>query len=88
MRKLSLVGQDVSGFVDCSDVIPESERVWANKVGKDGLRRRDDGSDEPDSGPHLPAGKTMDDIEHTCPDPFPVLTAQPGLVTSVNPAEP
>lgn len=63
MRKLSLVGQDVSGFVDCSDVIPE--RIWANKVGKDEWRRRGDSSDEPDSGPHLPAGKTMDDIEHT-----------------------
>ena len=65
MRKLSLVGHDELGFIDCSDVIPEPERVWVDKLRKDGLRRRGDNSDEPDPGPYLPAGKTMDDIEHT-----------------------
>ncbi|KAJ7149147.1 manganese peroxidase 3 [Mycena filopes] len=36
--------------------------------------------------PHLPAGKTMADIEQACASsPFPVLTADPGPATSVAP---
>ncbi|KAJ7054179.1 putative versatile peroxidase [Mycena amicta] len=36
--------------------------------------------------PHLPAGKTMADIEQACSSaPFPVLTADPGSATSVPP---
>ncbi|KAJ6551134.1 manganese peroxidase 3 [Mycena capillaripes] len=36
--------------------------------------------------PHLPAGKTMDDIEQACTTaPFPTLTADPGPATSVAP---
>ncbi|KAJ7278474.1 putative versatile peroxidase [Mycena rebaudengoi] len=36
--------------------------------------------------PHLPAGKTMDDIEQACATaPFPTLTADPGPETSVPP---
>ena len=64
MRKLSLVGHDPSEFIDCSDVIPGSERISANKVRR-GWLGGDSSSDKLDSGPHLPAGKTMDDIEQT-----------------------
>ncbi|KAJ8095912.1 hypothetical protein PM082_015133 [Marasmius tenuissimus] len=36
--------------------------------------------------PFLPAGKTMDHIEASCPDtPFPTLTADPGRETAVHP---
>ncbi|KAL0064112.1 hypothetical protein AAF712_008972 [Marasmius tenuissimus] len=36
--------------------------------------------------PFLPAGKTMDHIEASCPDtPFPTLTADPGPETAVHP---
>lgn len=36
--------------------------------------------------PHLPAGKSMRDIQQACPTaPFPSLTAQPGPATSVPP---
>ncbi|KAL0064114.1 fungal class II heme-containing peroxidase [Marasmius tenuissimus] len=36
--------------------------------------------------PFLPAGKTMDNIQASCPDtPFPTLTADPGPETAVHP---
>ncbi|KAJ7843070.1 putative versatile peroxidase [Mycena olivaceomarginata] len=39
--------------------------------------------------PHLPAGKTMNDIEQACNTaPFPSLTADPGPATSVPPVPP
>ncbi|KAF7369242.1 Peroxidase [Mycena venus] len=39
--------------------------------------------------PHLPAGKTMNDIEQACATaPFPSLTADPGPATSVPPVPP
>ncbi|KAJ7168907.1 putative versatile peroxidase [Mycena filopes] len=39
--------------------------------------------------PHLPAGKTMADIEQACPlFPFPTFTADPGPATSVAPVPP
>ncbi|KAJ7097548.1 manganese peroxidase 3 [Mycena epipterygia] len=39
--------------------------------------------------PHLPAGKTMADIEQACSSsPFPTLTADPGPATSVAPVPP
>jgi hypothetical protein len=65
MRKLSLVGQDESEFIDCSDVIPEPEGLSVNKERRGWLGRGDKSSDEPDSGPHLPVGKAMDDLERT-----------------------
>ena len=42
---------------------------------------------QPNNAPaHLPAGKTMDDIEQACTtSPFPTLTADPGPATSVAP---
>ena len=36
--------------------------------------------------PHLPAGKTLKDIQASCPEvPFPRLTAQPGPATTISP---
>lgn len=36
--------------------------------------------------PHLPAGKTLRDIQASCPEiPFPRLTAQSGPATSISP---
>ena len=37
---------------------------------------------------HLPAGKTLKDIERACILPFPRLTADPGPETSVAPVPP
>ncbi|KAF7792283.1 hypothetical protein EIP86_003319 [Pleurotus ostreatoroseus] len=44
---------------------------------------------QPNNAPaHLPAGKTMDDIEQACTtSPFPTLTADPGPATSVAPVK-
>lgn len=38
------------------------------------------------NGPHLPAGKTMADIEHKCLfEAYPTLTANPGPESSIPP---
>jgi len=77
MRKLSLVGHDATELIDCSDVIPDSRSTWANKERRGWSDGGDSPSDEPDPGPHLPAGKSMDDIEQTvsatCNNLAPVL---------------
>ncbi|THU92888.1 manganese peroxidase 2 [Dendrothele bispora CBS 962.96] len=67
--KQSLIGQDQSQLIDCSEVIPVPKDVT--------------------DSPHLPAGKTLDDIDAACDaTPFPALTADPGPATSVAPVPP
>lgn len=69
MAKMSVLGNDVSQLIDCSEVIP----VPSTTV----------------DSPHLPAGKSLADIEASCSEtPFPSLSADPGMcpyVTLVRP---
>ena len=70
MAKMTVLGNNVSSLVDCSEVIPVPKPA-ASQVA------------------HLPAGKTLQDIEASCPfAPFPHLTALPGPETSVPPVPP
>jgi len=66
MLKLSLIGQDQSQMIDCSEVIPVPPSLSPS--------------------PHLPAGKTQNDVEQACAtSAFPALTADSGPATSVPP---
>ncbi|GJE95282.1 lignin peroxidase precursor [Phanerochaete sordida] len=69
-RRLTLLGQDASTLVDCSDVIPRAKA--SPNTGK------------PFS--YFPAGKGMADVEQACAaTPFPSLVTLPGPEQSVPP---